>query len=58
MGTEALDGACLEEAQELDLSGGIDFPDFIEEEGAAIRRFEATHAPLVRPREGALLVTE
>ena len=50
--------ALLQEAQELDLGGGRDLPDFVEEEGPLVRRGEVPGLPLGGAGEGALLVAE
>jgi hypothetical protein len=58
MRAEPLDRAGLEETEDFHLRGGVDLPDLIEEEGAAVRGFETSDAAFVRPGEGALLMAE
>ena len=56
--SDALELARLEHAQELDLHGGVDLADLVEEERAAARELEAALALGDRAREGALFVAE
>ena len=56
--TDALEGALLQHAQQLDLHGQRHVADFIEEQGAALGQLEAADAAGDRTSEGALLVAE
>ncbi len=58
VGADAFDGAFGEGAEEFDLGGGVDFTDFVKEEGAAIGLFEAADAFLRGAGEGAFFVAE
>ena len=55
---DALDGALGEGAEELDLGGGLDLPDLVEEKGAAVGFLEAPGAAVGGAGEGALFVAE
>src|SRR5437016_1943736 len=55
---DPFDFPLLQDAQQRDLRCGGQVGDFIEQDGAAVRRLEATETPLQRAREGAFLVTE
>ncbi len=48
----------LQDPQECDLRVGRKVADFIQEDGAAIRQFEAPEAPLHRSGEGPFLMAE
>ena len=48
----------LEDAQQLGLQGQGQLADLVEEDGAAVRLFEAAHPGHHRAGEGAFLVTE
>ncbi len=51
-------GAFLEHAQEFGLGAGSEVADFVEENGAAVRLFEAPDPPRLRAGEGAAFVAE
>ena len=57
-GSEALIGALAQEAKQLYLGGGIDFPDLVEEQGSALSLFHPSGAAFVGPGEGPLLMPE
>ncbi len=48
----------LEHPQELRLQVRAQLAELVDEDGAAARRLEVAHAPLLRAGEGTLLVTE
>ncbi len=56
--TDTLDGTLLEEPQQVDLQVLGQIADFVEEQGAAVGRFNETNLALVSIRERAFLVTE
>src|SRR5690242_19363378 len=55
---DALEFALLQEPQQFGLQSNRDLADLVEQNRAAVRQLEATFAPLRRPGEGALFVTE
>lgn len=57
-GTDRIDFAFLQRAQQLDLHVERQFADLVQEERAAIGLLELAHMLADRTREGALLVTE
>ena len=50
---QPLELALLQHAQQLDLRGGVDVADFVEEQCPALGELEAAFLPGLRPREGA-----
>ena len=52
------EGAALEHPQQLDLGGGRDLADLVEEDGAGVGQLEPAQPPLGGAGEGALLVAE
>jgi len=48
----------LQDAEQLHLRLEAKFADFIQEDCAAVGKFEAANAPLERPREGPLHMPE
>ena len=54
----ALNGALAEGAQQLDLDGGVDLPQFIKEERASVGLFKAADAAFHGTREGAFFVAK
>ena len=55
---DALKRPLAQKAQQLDLDGGVNLADLVQEQRAALRLFEAADAPLVGAGERALLVAE
>ena len=55
---DPLDGALGEGAEELDLSGGVNFANFVEKESSAVGLFESANAALSGSGERAFLVAE
>ncbi|GBD29002.1 hypothetical protein HRbin32_00086 [bacterium HR32] len=53
-----LEGALLQDPEQLHLHGGAHVADFVEEDGAAVRGLELPHAAPHRAGEGTLLVSE
>ena len=57
-GADSDDGSLLQHSQQLHLSGGGQFPDLVQEQGAAVRRREVPGTRPVGAGERALLVAE
>ena len=57
-GTDALERALAEEAQQFDLDRGVNFADFIQKQRPALRLLDASDPPLMRAGERSFLVPE
>src|SRR5260370_9323531 len=55
---DPFDLALLQHAQQRDLRFGWQVTDFVEQDGATVRRFESAETSLQRAGKGALLVAE
>ncbi len=56
--SHTLEAPLLEDTQDLDLDGGINFPDLIQKQRAAIGQLEAPRPPLGGAGEGAFFMPE
>ena len=55
---DALNGTGLQNTQEFDLGGGIDFPDLIQEQRSAVCQFKTSPVPFCRARKSAFFIAK